>query len=285
MLVDVIPYCGPPPSPATVLGQWNLDPLATVPILALAAWALLLRRGDVAEDRPSERRARSRAAMLAALVLFAAFVSPLCALASALFGARVLHHLFLVALAAPLLALALPAEGARSRALPLALPVILHAATMWFWHAPLPYLWALSSHAGYWVMEMTLLLPAVWLWRGILSPRRPAGPAVAATLATMIQMGMLGALLVFASDPLYVTHLASTAAFGLTPVEDQQLAGILMWVPAALPYIAAAVWRLWPLLGDAGGDDRSSASARNGASAPTPAHPPPGAGAGARAPS
>ena len=45
--------------------------------------------------------------------------------------------------------------------------------------------------------------------------------------------------------PLYLAHLASTAAWGLTPLADQQLAGLLMWVPAALPYLGAGLWLTW----------------------------------------
>ena len=67
------------------------------------------------------------------------------------------------------------------------------------------------------------------------------GPAMLALLATVVQMGMLGALLTFARDPVYAPHFATTLPYGLTPLADQQLAGLIMWVPAALPYVAAAL--------------------------------------------
>jgi len=61
-------------------------------------------------------------------------------------------------------------------------------------------------------------------------------------------MGLLGALIVFAPRPLYVVHLASTTAWGLSPLADQQLAGLLMWVPATLPYLGVVLWLAWSTL-------------------------------------
>jgi hypothetical protein len=58
----------------------------------------------------------------------------------------------------------------------------------------------------------------------------------------------IGALIVFAPVPLYMVHLASTAPWGLSPLADQQLAGLLMWVPAALPYLGVGLWLAWSSL-------------------------------------
>jgi cytochrome c oxidase assembly factor CtaG len=52
-----------------------------------------------------------------------------------------------------------------------------------------------------------------------------------------VQTGLLGALLIFAGRPLYAAHLSTTAAWGLTPLEDQQLAGLIMWIPASLIHL------------------------------------------------
>jgi putative membrane protein len=57
----------------------------------------------------------------------------------------------------------------------------------------------------------------------------------------MVQMGLLGALITFAGEPLYAPHLLTTAAWGLTPLEDQQLGGLIMWAPAAAVYLVAAL--------------------------------------------
>lgn len=235
-------YCGPAPDLASLPWRWNGDPLL---LAALALLALvLLRKGG----------GRGLTALgLAVLVL--AFVSPLCALASALFSARVLHHVLLVAVAAPVLALALGRAGRFARAPHLAFAV--HTLLFWLWHSPAAYAFALSSHAAYWVMQLSLLGSAAWLWAAALDARAPAGHACALLFGTVLQMGMLAALLTFARAPLYEAHFATTAAFGLTPLEDQQLAGALMWVPAAGPYLFAALWRIRAVLSKDAADGRA----------------------------
>ncbi len=231
------PYCGPAPTPDALLGRWNFDPLILLLMVGLAAAWLNWGRRDNA----------GRWAVLGAGVLFAvAFVSPLCALASALFSARVFHHVVLIAGVAPLLAIALPWRS--GPLLPLSALVILHTAFVWMWHAPDPYLWALSHDAIYWAMQATLGGSAYLLWREVLSPLTRPGPGVMALLATIMQMGFLGALLVFAPQPVYLAHFATTQPFGLTPLSDQQLAGLLMWVPATVPYVGVAMLRLATVL-------------------------------------
>ena len=93
-------YCGPAPDPGAIWGRWNLDPLL---LAALAALALGI--------------GRSWAGLAAVAALAVAFVSPLCALSAALFSARVVHHLLLVALAAPLIAVAAQAGDLAESAL------------------------------------------------------------------------------------------------------------------------------------------------------------------------
>jgi putative membrane protein len=163
-----------------------------------------------------------------------------------LFSARVTHHIVLIAAVAPLLALAFPLP--RLAHPPLVPLVAAHAVIIWFWHAPGPYAWGLSSVPAYWLMQLTLLGSAWLMWRSIFSPLLPTGPALMALVATIGQMGLLGALIVFAPAPLYVVHFASTAAWGLTPLADQQLAGLLMWVLAMIPYLAAGLWIAWSSL-------------------------------------
>jgi len=97
-------------------------------------------------------------------------------------------------------------------------------------------------------MQLTLLGSAWLLWRAVLSPATQAGQALVALAVTVGQMGLLGALIVFASVPLYPVHFASAPAWGFTPLADQQLAGLLMWVPAMLPYLAVGLWRAWASL-------------------------------------
>jgi putative membrane protein len=234
------PYCGPPPLPGGLWSAWNFDPLLLAALAFMALGAFIWRSRD---------NGRRLALAAATLVLFAAFVSPLCALSSALFSARVLHHLLIVVIAAPLLALVSLPGGASPPRGSLTVPVLLHAAMLWLWHTPGPYAWALGGHAQYWLMETTLLVSAVWLWRGILAARARPGAAIAALLATMVQMGFLGALLTFAQRPLFAPHFLTTEPFGLSALGDQQLAGLMMWVPGALPYLATAIWLLVGFLG------------------------------------
>jgi len=221
------PYCGVAPSPAELLTRWNLDPW----LLAAFAGGAVVWLGV---RRPGERNDRLLGA--AGLVLALAFVSPLCALTSALFCVRIVHHGLLVLVAAPLLAYGLPSCARRPR---LAGLTGAHAAVFWAWHAPGVYAWALSHDAAYWMMQLSILGTAVLMWRAI----RVCGglAAAAALLASMVQMGLLGALITFAPRPLYAPHLTSTWSWGLTPLADQQLAGLIMWAPMAGAYLLSAL--------------------------------------------
>jgi putative membrane protein len=223
-------YCGPAAVPADLWQRWNFDPALLVALLWLG---LLVARG---------RSADTRCGWAAIVLMGVVFVSPLCALSSALFSARVLHHVLLIAAVAPLLARAFPLRRLPSP--PLALLVALNAVVLWLWHAPGPYAWGLASVGGYWLMQATLLASAWLLWRALLAAA-PTGPALFALAATVGQMGLLGALIVFAPRPLYWLHFESTAAWGLSPLADQQLAGLLMWVPAMLPYLAVGLVMAW----------------------------------------
>jgi putative membrane protein len=229
----MIAYCGPAALPNDLWMRWNADPLL---IAILAALALAVSRG---------RSADTRAGWGAIVLMLVIFVSPLCALSSALFSVRVLHHVLLVAAVAPLLALAFPQR--RMGSPPLFVLVAAHAVILWLWHTPGAYAWGLASVPAYWLMQTSLLGSAWLLWRAILAPAQ-SGPTPVALAATIAQMGLLGALIVFAPRPLYPVHLASTTAWGLVPLTDQQLAGLLMWVPAMLPYLGAGVWIAWSSL-------------------------------------
>jgi putative membrane protein len=221
-------YCGPAPTPASLFWAWNPDPVALGLCVVLGALHMHVTR-------------KGRLPLWTAVgLIFLLFVSPLCALTTALFSARVAHHILLVAVAAPLLALAFADRELEVR-IPLSWLAGLHAATVWFWHVPDIYSAAIYSAVLYWLMQASLLGTGVLLWRGIFAERANIGAAMLALLATVIQMGMLGALLTFAQKPLYQPHFLTTGPFGLSPLEDQQLAGLIMWVPAALPYLLAAL--------------------------------------------
>lgn len=225
-----IPYCGSAPLPAEWLGRWNFDPLL---LLALAGAAIIWRRG--AQSREA-RQDRWFGAALGLLILL--FVSPLCALSSALFSARVVHHVLLTAAVAPVIVLSLP-DG--SHRLPLSLPLwtAAQAVTFWAWHAPPLYAAALSNDALYWLMQLSLLGASCGFWFAIRAA--PPTSAIGALLVTMMQMGLLGALITFAARPLYAPHFPTTQPWGLSALEDQQLAGLVMWAPSAGIYLGIAL--------------------------------------------
>src|SRR5690606_15958698 len=125
----------------------------------------------------------------------------------------------------------------------LLLPLTLSTVALWLWHSPDLYTAAFTHPAIYWAMPISLLGSFTWLWLGLFGVRSALSAGVTA-LASATQMGMLGALLVFAGQPLYVPHFATTAGFGLSPLDDQQLAGLIMWVPANLQLLALVLWRL-----------------------------------------
>ena len=226
-------YCGSPPTLDTLLGRWNLDPVLLLVLVTLAfGAAVVLRRAD------RYRQLAFGGAWLLAMILF---VSPICAASVALLWVRVTHHIVLTMVVAPLVALALPTRWARPMRM---LPALAGSTmAMWLWHAPDLYASAFTHPAIYWAMQASLLGSFTWLWLGLLRKDGAMTAGTAALLSAM-QMGFLGALLVFAPGALYLPHRATTFAFGLTPLADQQLAGLVMWVPANLPLLALVLWRL-----------------------------------------
>lgn len=239
-----VPYCGAAPLPGELLSRWNLDPIL---LAALAA-------GMFALSRAGQTRQQRHCGLVAFALIFVLFVSPFCALSSALFSARVTHHVLLTAAVAPLLVYALPAERWRWPG-SLAVWTGVHAVVFWVWHAPALYAQALSNDVIYWAMQATLLGTALGFWAVL---RRASGPAaIGALLFSTVQMGLLGALLTFAGSPLYAPHLLTTQAWGLSPLEDQQLGGIIMWAPAAGLYLGIALLVAWQWLAR---EDRELAS-------------------------
>jgi len=225
------PYCGPAPLPDEVLGRWNTDPIFLGVLLALFCVGMWrVKQTD---------RGVFGGAML---VLAIGFISPLCALSSALFTARTLHHLLLVLAAAPLLALCLPLLKKPH----LMAATAVQALVFWSWHAPSLYAQALSHDGVYWLMQISILASSVWFWAAVRSVSAHA--AIVGLLAAMLLMGLLGALIVFAGQPLYAPHFASGTAWGLGPLEDQQAAGLIMWAPAAAAYLLVALLKMRALL-------------------------------------
>lgn len=227
-----IAYCGPAPVPSEIWAAWNSDP-ALVGALCGAAAAAWMKGGA------------QRGKLLAAIgVLALAFMSPFCAMTSALFSARAAHHLVVIAIAAPLFASTITNHWR----IPLTPTFIAATVTLGAWHIPAFYTAALTETWLYWLMQLTLLGTATLFWRALFTA--PAPQALIAIAATIGQMGLLGALLTFAPEPMYLHHMVAPVAWGLTPLADQQLAGLLMWVPGNIPYaiigwlIARRMWRM-----------------------------------------
>ncbi len=169
----VYPYCGPAPLPADLLGQWNVDPALLFTMTTLAAVHVIsLHRTDALH--------RKRGWLIAFwLVLIVLFVSPLCALSSALFSVRVAHHMLLIALAAPILVLSLPDRWRALAVFPgvLGLLFALHVGVVWLWHAPAPYSAAMTSDLLFWIMQLSLIISAIAVWLACCHPwRRSATP-------------------------------------------------------------------------------------------------------------
>jgi putative membrane protein len=254
-------YCGAPPAPEHIASRWNWDPsLIAGLLLILVAYAVfteprLAGRGPVAPWR--------RASFYAGWLLGAlALVSPLCALSVSLFSARVAQHMVLTCAVAPLIALGMPgAWRVRSgAAAPIAAAVF--ALVLWFWHTPGPYAATFHGWGVYWTMHLSAFGAALALWLALFDrAAERLGALVAAAALTSLQMGLLGAILTFTSRPLYAPHLATAAAWGLSPLADQQLGGAIMWIPAGLILVGVVVAGMAAALSRAQGGPAPAAAA------------------------
>jgi putative membrane protein len=261
---------GEPVAPEDVWTRWS--PALLVPIAVAGG---LYRQGRRALVRRAVRgrgaaawRGAAFAGGLAALAT--ALVSPLDAVAGALFAAHMAQHLLLVLVAAPLLVLGAPlvpwlwalppgwrrALGRgwrRARLLRASWRALtqgtvawaLHAGALATWHAPGLYQAALADARLHGLEHASLLLTAALFWWVPLHPqpgrRLDAGLGVLYLFAMATATGLLGALITLARSPWYPAHAPGAALWGLAPLDDQRLAGLLMWVPAGLVYLGAAL--------------------------------------------
>lgn len=258
-----------PATPATLGSSWSAEPVVMIGLgLLFVLWARGVKR-TWREAGPGRvfGAARIRAATIAFAALTAALVTPIDAVAAALFSAHMVQHLLLIVVAAPLLVRA-DVPGAVFRALSLAsrrtlaaglktsgvarawralrhpIPAwVLHATVLWLWHLPFPYEAALRNDAVHAFEHATMLGSAVVFWIPVLTgasrTRMQGGAAVLYLFTFGMQASLLGALLTLAERPWYSAHLPWTSAWGLTLIEDQQLAGAIMWVPGGAAYLIA----------------------------------------------
>jgi putative membrane protein len=145
--------------------------------------------------------------------------------------------------AAPLIAQAFMASEARSRwkdsTFFAGSTAAAFAAIFWAWHTPALYDATLQNNVVYWTMHATTFAGALAVSLAVFGSSAPV--AFLVIFATGLQMSLLGALLTFANVPLFAVHEFTAAAWGLTSLQDQQLGGLLMWVPAGLLLTAYSV--------------------------------------------
>ena len=238
--------------PAQLWARWNLDPF-----LVSALLIVLIVAQRAARHPPETRRWSPRTFVTGWVIGAAALISPLCALSVSLFSARVGQHMILAAVVAPLIAIGLPpprgALGQNAIAAAAAFTVAL-----WVWHSPGPYAATFASPVIYWTMHLTVFGTALWLSRAVVhAPRHRLGVATAATLLAGAQMALLAAAIAFARSPMYAPHWLTTRRWSLTPLQDQQLGGAIMWIPAGLIVAAAIVAPLGRVLRDGGSQRRA----------------------------
>lgn len=264
-------------APSDLAGSWTFEPalLATLAVAAFVHWRGRARLGRRIAGPREKRRAVAFYAGLT--VLAGALMSPLDALAHALFSGHMAQHLLLMVVAAPLLVYARPTaalvaglpaggrdmvrrsglrdpnaqSGLRGAAHALANPVvvwIIGTLALWAWHMPALYEAALA-HGPVHVLEHASFLGAAGLfWTVVFASgtRRglPRPVAIVLVFASGVQGSALGAVLLFASTPLYNVHAEGARVWDVSPLADQQLAGALMWSPPALLYIVVMGWLL-----------------------------------------
>jgi len=206
---------------------------------------------------------------LGILFVFAALISPIDALGEVLFSGHMVQHMLLIFFAAPLLAYAAPpvalawavpqrwrvrvlSRWTRAPAVRAIGRGLMHPAVVWVlyvaalvaWHIPVLYELALQSTFFHALEHVSFLGTALLLWWTVFYVMRREkgdGFAVLYLFSMVVPGGLLGALITFASDTWYSAHLETTAAWNLTPLADQQLAGVIMWVPAGIVYLAVAM--------------------------------------------
>ena len=187
---------------------------------------------------------RSVSLVVGVAAIAVALLSPLEAAAHDLFSAHMAQHLILIFVAAPLLVF-----GAPTLPVPRALTSVvgvwgLHVAALWAWHLPALYTSALYRDALHGFEHLTFLATAWLFWFAVATPdkkrRLPQPHALLLVFLTAVAGGALGAVLTFARTPLYVVHATGTHGRGLSLLEDQQLAGLVMWIPIGVVYLATA---------------------------------------------
>ena len=257
--------------------SWSFEPLVVVPLALLLA-AFLLGRARLA-SRSKVDRPRSWLFLAGWLVLALALVSPLHEGGEKSFTLHMIEHelIMLVATfflaasgAGGILAWGLPATFRRSLGgswkAPLAslwrkltepmTATVVQAIVLWAWHDPALFDRALQSDIWHAVQHLFFVVASLLFWSAMLNPRRGGYLLSAACLfLTMLVEGALGALMALSQSPWYAAYAAmGVSGLGIDPTTDQQLAGLVMWIPGGLVHGAAALALLyrWLSISEAG---------------------------------
>ncbi|MGE3538729.1 MAG: cytochrome c oxidase assembly protein [Candidatus Tectimicrobiota bacterium] len=259
------------PARAALEWSWSWEPGALVPLL-LFAWLYgcgLYRLWSHAGIGHGARPWQVAAFVGGWAALSLALLSPLDQLSTHLFAAHMLQHTILMLLAAPLLVLSQPLlpclwgfpltwrrrlgrcwrqwSAARTVWHLLTEPGVawtLQAVFLWGWHMPALYQAALRSTAVHALQHLSFVVGALLFWWALCSGKHGHtgyGIGVLALFTTGLHSSLLGALLTLAPRPWYAAYTTTTLTWGLGPLQDQQLAGLIMWIPSGLFYTIAGL--------------------------------------------
>jgi putative membrane protein len=121
--------------------------------------------------------------------------------------------------------------------------VVLAIGVLWAWHVPALYDLAVRNEDVHYAEHAGFLITSLLFWAAVLRLRPrdhlDNGLRILYVFAMAIQGSLLGALLTFASRPLYAAHAHIPARWHLSQLVDQQIAGLIMWIPPAVLYVLA----------------------------------------------
>ena len=246
--------------PHDLASAWSLAPAVIIPLLALGV-AYAGRAPTHLADKW-----RTVCFLIGYLALSAAVLSPLCRMAATLAWAHMIQHVVLVAIAPPLILLGFDHGRAGGSMISdsdvawrrlMAHPgwtAVPYGMLIWFWHVPRLYEASLTDVSVHLMMYASLLGAAFLFWNSVIVALRsqPVSRAwaLAALTVTLAHTSALGALLTFARHLWFPIMAPGALVWGLTPLDDQQLAGLIMWVPMGIAYLAAALWAFGIVLAD-----------------------------------
>ncbi len=238
------------------LTQWNWEPsilIGTVLITGFYLYAIGPLRKRYYPDEPV-KTGQTVSFLLGMLFMFLSLVSPLDELGdSYLFSAHMVQHLVLTVVGPPLLVIGTPGwfikplvrnkiafRVAKALTYP-AVAFVLYNVDFWLWHAPPLYNATLENQNIHILEHLTFIVFGILNWWPIFSqskdlPRLSIGGQVLYLFLSGMPSVLLGAGLTF-SPPLYAPYIAAPRVWGISAATDQQLGGLIMWVPVSISYI------------------------------------------------